>query len=108
MDTKLIARIGAGAFFAVVLIMTALQLHDEPKAPQSQTIIVAEPDGDPLPAQLRACANMGELALSSPDCRAAWAEKRRRFLGAGRTAGGAAIPPPGSSPLPKPQPAKGQ
>ena len=24
---------------------------------------------------------MGELVLSSPDCRAAWAEKRRRFFG---------------------------
>ena len=42
---------------------------------------VLEPDGDPLPLRLRACAQMGELALSSPDCRAAWAEKRRRFLG---------------------------
>ena len=81
MDTKLFARIGAGAFVAVALTMSALQLREEPRVPPLDVITVWEPDGDPLPAQLRACAAMGELALSSPDCRAAWAEKRRRFLG---------------------------
>ena len=81
MDTKLFARIGAGAFVAVALTMTVLQLREEPRVPLTETITVWEPDGDPLPAQLRACSAMGELALSSPDCRAAWAEKRRRFLG---------------------------
>ena len=81
MDTRLFARIGAGAFVAVALIMTLLQLREEPDAPPTEVMTVWEPDGDPLPAQLRACSAMGELALSSPDCRAAWAEKRRRFLG---------------------------
>ena len=81
MDTKLFARIGAGAFVAVALTMTALDLREEPRVPPTETITVWEPDGDPLPAQLRACSAMGELAVSSPDCRAAWAEKRRRFLG---------------------------
>ena len=81
MDTKLFARIGAGAFVALALTMAALQLREEPKVPPLEVITVWEPDGDPLPAQLRACATRGELALSSPDCRAAWAEKRRRFLG---------------------------
>ena len=82
MDTKLFARIGAGAFVAVALTMTVLDLREEPTVPPPEIITVFEPDGDPLPAQLKACAAMGELALSSPDCRAAWAEKRRRFLGA--------------------------
>jgi conjugative transfer region protein TrbK len=81
MDTKLFARIGAGAFVAIALTMSLLQLREGPKATLPETITVWEPDGDPLPAQLRACSAMGELALSSPDCRAAWAEKRRRFLG---------------------------
>ena len=81
MDTKLFARIGAGAFVAVALTMTALQLREEPKAVPTEIITVLEQDEDPLPAQLRACSAMGELAVSSPDCRAAWAEKRRRFLG---------------------------
>ena len=81
MDTKLFARIGAGAFVAVALTMTVLDLREEPGPPPPQSITLFEPDGDPLPGQLKACAAMGELALSSPDCRAAWAEKRRRFLG---------------------------
>ncbi|HTO33380.1 MAG TPA: putative entry exclusion protein TrbK-alt [Pararhizobium sp.] len=81
MDTKLFARIGAGAFVAVALTMTVLELREEPRVPPPEIVTVFEPDGDPLPAQLKVCAAMGELALSAPDCRAAWAEKRRRFLG---------------------------
>ena len=81
MDTKLFARVGAVAFVAIALTMTALTLREGPEAARPETITVWEPDGDPLPAQLKICNAMGELALSSPDCRAAWAEKRRRFLG---------------------------
>ena len=81
MDGKLFARIGAGAFVAVALTLSVLQLREERPEPLPEVITVFEPDGDPLPAQLRACTAMGELALSSPDCQAAWAEKRRRFLG---------------------------
>jgi conjugative transfer region protein TrbK len=81
MEAKLFARIGAGVFVAVALTLSVLQLRDEPVPSSPEIVTVWEPDGDPLPAQLRACASMGELALSSPDCRAAWAEKRRRFLG---------------------------
>ena len=81
MDSKLFARIGAGAFVAVALTMALLQLREERAEPLPERITVWEPDGDPLPGILRACSDMGELALSSPDCREAWAEKRRRFLG---------------------------
>ena len=98
MDTKLFARIGAGAFVAVALTLSALQLRKEPAPPLPEVITVWEPDGDPLPAQLRACAAMGELALSSPDCRAAWAEKRRRFLGVE----GKASEPPADTDAPLP------
>lgn len=87
MDTKLFARIGAGAFVAIALTMSVLQLREERPEPLPEVFTVFEPDGDPLPAQLRACAAMGELALSSSDCRAAWAEKRRRFLGVEGSAG---------------------
>ena len=81
MDTKLFARIAAGAFVAVALTMTVLTLREEREVVQSEVVTIREPDSDPLPGQLKACAAMGELALSSADCRAAWAEKRRRFLG---------------------------
>lgn len=86
MDTKLFARIGAGAFVAVALTMTVLDMREEPRVPSPGITTVFDPDRDPLPAQLKACAAMGELALSTPDCRAAWAEKRRRFLGGETTA----------------------
>jgi conjugative transfer region protein TrbK len=81
MDSKLFARIGAGAFVAIALTMSVLGLREEPESPLQETNTVWVPDGDPLPATLRACSAMGEQALSSTDCRAAWAEKRRRFLG---------------------------
>lgn len=114
MDTKLFARIGAGAFVAIALTMSVLQLREERPEPLPEVISVFEPDGDPLPGQLRACAAMGELALSSPDCRAAWAEKRRRFLGVESDVNQPAVDPaadssavPDPAPSSEPQPAKG-
>jgi conjugative transfer region protein TrbK len=113
MDTKLFARIGAGAFVAIALTMSLLQLREERPELLPEVITVWEPDGDPLPAQLRACAAMGELALSSPDCRAAWTEKRRRFLGVDPEASEAASAPAvdattAPAPSSEPQSAKGQ
>jgi conjugative transfer region protein TrbK len=81
MDSKLFARIGAGTFVMIALTMSVLSLREQPESPPAETSTAWVPDGDPLPATLRACSAMGEQALSSPDCRAAWAEKRRRFLG---------------------------
>jgi conjugative transfer region protein TrbK len=80
MDGKLLARIGAAVFVGLAAAMTLLQLREEPALPSDPLLAVQPLDGDPLALQLRACAQMGELALSSPDCRAAWAEKRRRFF----------------------------
>ena len=114
MDTKLFARIGAGAFVAIALTMSVLQLREERPEPLPEVITVFEPDGDPLPGQMRACAAMGELALSSSDCRAAWAEKRRRFFGVESDTSEpgvdtAADPNAALAPAPasEPQPAKG-
>ena len=95
MDTKLFARIAAGAFVAVALTMTVLTLREEREVVQSEVVTIREPDSDPLPGKLKACAAMGELALSAPDCRAAWAEQRQRFLG---IAPGEASPEPDQSP----------
>lgn len=81
MDSKVLARTGAAVFVGLAIAMTLVQLREEPSARPEAAPIIWEPEGDPLPAQLSACAQMGELALSSPDCRAAWAEKRRRFFG---------------------------
>ncbi|MDE2563188.1 MAG: putative entry exclusion protein TrbK-alt [Sphingomonadales bacterium] len=95
MDTKLFARIGAVAFVAIAITMTAIELREGPVATPTETITVNEPNSDPLPAQLRACAAMGEAALPAPECRAAWAENQRRFLAPG------ARP---MEPLPQPDP----
>ena len=81
MNTKLAARTGAAVFVGLAITVTIVQLREEPAPVRQADRRIWVPDGDPLPAQLRACAQMGELALSSPDCRAAWAEKRRRFFG---------------------------
>lgn len=81
MDSKLFARIGAAVFVGLALAMTLVQLREEPARKPDLQPMVQGPVGDPLTAQLRACAQMGEAALTSPPCRAAWAEKRRRFFG---------------------------
>lgn len=107
MDSKLLARVGAAVFVGLAFAMTLVQLREEPAARPEPAPDIWIPDGDPLPAQLRACAKMGELALSSPDCRAAWAEKRRRFLGVDHpdAYSGLADPAPPDAPdLPVPSP----
>ena len=83
MDSKLFARIGAIAFVSLAITMTALQLREERKPERTETISVAEPDGDPLPEMLRLCSELGELAETTNECRLAWAENRRRFLAPG-------------------------
>ena len=84
METKTIARIGAIAFVAIAITMTALQLRDEPApAPSDEMVSVAEPEFDPLPAMLRSCASLGEAAAQERACLDAWAENRRRFLSLG-------------------------
>jgi conjugative transfer region protein TrbK len=82
MDSKRLAQIGAAVFVGLALAMTLVQLREEPEAVRRSPLADAEAKVDPLAMQLRACSAMGEHALSSPDCRAAWAEKRRRFFGA--------------------------
>ena len=101
MDTKLFARIGAIAFVAVAITMTALELREEPRPAEPEVMTVFEPDTDPLPAVLRQCATMGEAATTSRICIDAWAEKRRRFLGDPRKiepSPAASIAPPVPSP----------
>lgn len=83
MDFKLFARIGAIAFVALAITMTALQLREERKPDRAEIVTVSDPDGDPLPEMLRFCSELGELAETTSECRQAWAENRRRFLAPG-------------------------
>jgi conjugative transfer region protein TrbK len=83
-DIKLLARIGAVAFIAVVLIVTAIQMREPRKAPEpvESTTIVAAP-ADPLADEMVHCQSIGQAGASDPGCLAAWAENRRRFLSPG-------------------------
>lgn len=93
MDTRLLARVGAAVFVGIAIAMTLVQLREEPVDRPVSGREVWLPEGDRLPGQLRACADMGEQALSDPACRAAWAEKRRRFFGVDHPAAYAGLEP---------------
>lgn len=81
MDSKLFARIGAGAFVAIAITMAVLELREEPAPPPSDAIASAGVTGDGAKATLAYCAGLGLEAASVDICTAAWAAERRRFLG---------------------------
>jgi conjugative transfer region protein TrbK len=85
MNFRLPARIGAFAALGVAIAMAALALRDTPQAGEApQSPPEAATAADPLKARLQRCQQAGEAAGSDPDCLAAWAENRRRFLGLDR------------------------
>jgi conjugative transfer region protein TrbK len=103
MDGKLLARVGAAVFVGLATAMTIVQLREGPSGGREATPGMQLTDDDPLPEQLKACAEMGEPALTAPECRAAWSEKRRRFLGVDHPGAHAeltdAVQPPAAEPM---------
>jgi len=81
MDSKLFARIGAGAFVGIAITMAVLELSEEPAPPPVDAISAADGSGDGAKATLGYCSRLGIEAASVDICTAAWAEERRRFLG---------------------------
>jgi conjugative transfer region protein TrbK len=81
MDSKLFARIGAGAFVAIAITMAVLELREEPAPPTSAAIAAPDVSGDDAKATLAYCAGLGLEAASLDICTTAWAAERRRFLG---------------------------
>ncbi|MDD7972901.1 putative entry exclusion protein TrbK-alt [Roseinatronobacter alkalisoli] len=81
MDGKMLARLGPVVFIAIALTVTAIEMarKDEPSAPRPAPAL--QPSADPLRESLRRCQQLGEAAVSDPDCLATWAESRDRFLG---------------------------
>ena len=102
MDTRHFARIGAVAFVAIAITMTALQLREQPVRQVPEVVEVTDPDSDPLAVELRRCNALGEAAASDVLCHAAWIEKRRRFLG--KEAGATPPAQPTSEPTTAPSP----
>ena len=75
MDGKMLARLGAIIFVAIAITATVIEMPRGRPAPELQR------PTDPLRQSLRDCQRLGEAAASDPDCLAAWAENRDRFLG---------------------------
>ncbi len=85
MDGKLLARIAAVVFVAIAITMTAIEMSrtSAPPRPASAAQTEAMRPEDPLLIELRRCQSIGAAGASDPDCLAAWAENRRRFLAPG-------------------------
>jgi len=84
MQTKTVVRIGAVAFVAVAITVSALQVRmsSGPVEPDRATAPLAA-GADPLWPELVRCQSIGASGATDRDCLRAWAENRRRFLAPG-------------------------
>lgn len=85
MDGKTLARIGAIICVAIAITAAVLEMRlDRRPSPPSERLGPPAQDTttDPLQEQLLRCQRLGEAATRDQDCLEAWAESRRRFLGA--------------------------
>lgn len=80
----MLIRIAAIVFVALVATFAAIDMVRKDQAAPSisnQPSAIAAPAPDLLREQLQQCQALGEIAASKPECLAAWAQNRRRFLG---------------------------
>jgi len=84
-SAKTWARIGAVAFIAFAVLVSALSLRRERQSPGPPGVPPAydAAAADPLVAELYHCQALGQAGASDPECLRAWAENRRRFLAPG-------------------------
>ena len=81
MDTKMMARVGAVGFVAIVLTMTALQMRDDTKPASELVLVPVDADSvDALKVELRRCQALGGSAADDKVCLRAWAQQRNRFF----------------------------
>jgi conjugative transfer region protein TrbK len=64
---------------AAIVVATAICIHDEEK-PTREPPPVPSAISDPLTRELARCQAIGMAAEDDTDCKAAWAENRRRFF----------------------------
>ncbi|WP_295808976.1 putative entry exclusion protein TrbK-alt [uncultured Nitratireductor sp.] len=81
MDGKMLARLGMIIFVAIAITATVIEMTRKDEPVPARTAPTFQPGADPLRESLRRCQQMGEAAVSDPDCLATWAESRDRFLG---------------------------
>lgn len=82
MDTSLAWRFGAVAFVVLAIFATAVQLREPPAPALAPTPLRPAAAADPLRAAFVRCQALGQAGASDAACLSAWAESRRRFLGA--------------------------
>ena len=90
MDGKMLARLGAIIFVAVVLTVTAIEMTRKEEAPAPVPVSLQEPSRDPLREGQRRCQQLGQKAAEDAECMRVWAETRDRFLS--RTPTAPAVP----------------
>lgn len=84
MRTSTIARMGAVAFVATVVTITALEVREAPAGSAANAAVVTvDAQADPLRAALTRCQSIGMAAARDGACLRAWAENRHRFLAPG-------------------------
>ena len=84
MQTKTVVRIGAVAFVAIAITISALQVRmSSGPAEPNWTATAPAADADPLMSELVRCQSIGAAGATDRDCLHAWAENRRRFLAPG-------------------------
>ena len=76
-----LVRLGAIAFVAVILTLTAIELTRREEAPASLPAPIARSARDPLRGEQRRCQELGQKAAEDAVCLRVWAETRDRFLG---------------------------
>ncbi len=81
MDGKMLARLGAIIFVAFAITATVIELTRKEEPDPVRSTPVLQSPADPLRQSLRRCQQMGEAAISDPDCLATWTKSRDRFLG---------------------------
>ena len=94
MDGKVLARLGAVVFVAIIITATAIEMTRNETPPSHEPVRPVQPTRDPLRDAQRRCQQLGQAAANDADCMRVWAETRDRFLG--------------RSPLPATQPQEGR
>lgn len=84
MNGKTLGRLAAVIIVAVAGTAAAIFVARDggPLSSIATPLAAPVPPVDSLHATLLHCAELGEAAVHDSDCLAAWAENRRRFLGA--------------------------
>jgi conjugative transfer region protein TrbK len=79
MDPKIIARAAAVILLAGAVLACAVELAQQDRTLES-SLPAAHDNMDPLTNELARCKALGAEAAHDPDCKAAWAQNRARFL----------------------------